>query len=517
MGKLSGQSPRPERTFAMSSTFNRQLPPLAWNETALDVPADLCLHQLFEAQAERTPDAPAVVLGGSRISADRWTYAQVNQAANDLAHRLRASGVGPESIVAIYLPHSGEIAVAIWGVLKSGAAYIPLDNRAPDQRLQAVLDEADVRWIVTADSSPVPEPVGERHCVPAISPGGTSRTDNLENVNLPQNRAMLLFTSGSTGKPKGIELCHDSLVSEYFSWETAYELRSGVVNHCQIASFPFGVFQADVIRAHCSGGKLVLCPWETVSSPRLLAGILASEDVHYAEFVPAVLRGLVKHFQEAGEPLPATLRFIVVGSDRWYVREHQELQGLCGERTRAIHSFGMTETSFDTAWFNGTEEELAPFHLTPLGRPFANVRVHIVSSSLDPVPVGETGEMLVAGNGVTRGYFLNPALTAEKFIPDPFSPVPGSRLYRAGDLARHLADGNIEFLGRADAQVKVRGFRIELGEIEAALEQHPAIRECVLIAREDSPGETRLVAYIVPKDRDRLPAARAAGNAQQEV
>ena len=500
----------------MGSTFESQLPPRSWNATALDVPVDLCLHQMFEAQAERDPDALAVVLGGSRDPADRWTYAQVNQGANDLAHRLRDLGVGPESVVALYLPHSVEMAVAIWGVLKSGAAYLPLDNRAPDQRLQAVLDEAEVRWVVTAGAS-LPEPVGRRHCVPVTLPAGTPRTGNLENVAQPRNRAMLLFTSGSTGKPKGIELCHDSLVSEYFAWQAAYELRTGVVNHCQIASFPFGVFQADVIRAHCSGGKLVLCPWETVSTPRLLAGILASEEVHYVELVPAVLRGLVKHFQEAGEPLPATLRFIVVGSDRWYVREHQELQGLCRGQTRAIHSFGATETSFDTAWFGGTEEELAPFRLTPLGRPFANVRVHIVDSSLDPVPVGETGEMLVAGNGITRGYFGNPALTAEKFVPDPLSPVPGARLYRTGDLARYLADGNIELLGRADAQVKVRGFRIELGEIEAALEQHPAIKECVMVAREDAPGETRLVAYLVPKDRDRLAAARAASNAEQKV
>jgi amino acid adenylation domain-containing protein len=461
----------------------------------------LCLHQLFAARAARAPEALAVVLGGSRDPAHRLTYRQVDERSNDLAHRLRALGAGPESVVAIYLDHSPEMIVALWGVLKAGAAYLPLDERAPDARLTAVLDEAEVQLVVVRAGMGLPEPVRRRQGVPVYRVDG-EEADLSAPVNLaqPHNRAMVLFTSGSTGRPKGIDLPHASLVAEYSAWEAAYELRAGVANHCQIASFPFGVFQADVIRAHGSGGKLVLVPWETVSTPRLLAGILAAEEAHYAEFVPAVLRGLVQHFTAALEPFPATLRFIVVGSDRWYVREHRELQGLCREGTRAIHSFGATETSFDTAWFNGTEEELSPFKLTPLGRPFAGVRVHVVDPDLAPVAGGESGEMLVAGGGITRGYFRNPALTAEKFIPDPFSPAPGARLYRSGDLARLLADGNIEFLGRADSQVKVRGFRIELGEIEAALEQHPALRECVVVAREDAPGETRLVAYIVPKE-----------------
>ncbi len=487
------------------------------SEVQVEGPGNLCLHQLFEARAERTPEALAVVLGGSRNPADRRTYRQVDEEANDLAHRLRSLGVGPESVVGIYLAHTPDLVVAIWGVLKAGAAYIPLDNRAPEQRIATVLDEANAGFVVVADSAPLPKPVRRRSFVPVIRPEGARNTTRPENVAVPQNRAMLLFTSGSTGKPKGIELCHDSLVSEYHAWEAAYELRSGVVNHCQIASFPFGVFQADLIRAHCSGGNLVLCSWETVSTPRLLTGILVSEEVHYAEFVPAVLRAVMKHLEEAGESLPATLRLVVVGSDRWYVREHQELQLLCREHTRAIHSFGMTETSFDTAYFTGTEEELSPFRLTPLGHPFANVRVHLVDAALDPVPVSTTGEMLVAGSGVARGYFGNPELTAEKFIPDAFGSMPGARLYRTGDLARHFRDGNIEFLGRADSQVKVRGFRIELGEIEAALEQHPVIRECVIVAREDSPGETHLVAYIVPKDIERIKAAQAASTLSQEV
>jgi amino acid adenylation domain-containing protein len=385
-------------------------------------------------------------------------------------------------------------------VLKAGAAYLPLDERAPEARLAAVLDEAAVELVVVRAGRRLPEPVRRRAGVPVEPLDGVTDPSPVADAAQRSNRAMVLFTSGSTGRPKGIDLPHESLVNEYAAWEAAYELGAGVVHHCQIASFPFGVFQADVIRAHGSGGKLVLVPWETVGTPALLAGILAGEEVHYAEFVPAVLRGLVGHFKEKGERLPATMRFVVVGSDRWYVREHRELEGLCREGTRAIHSFGATETSFDTAWFNGTGEELSPFKLTPLGLPFAGVRVEVVDPYLAPVPAGESGEMLVGGGGITRGYFRNPALTAERFIPDPFSPVPGARLYRSGDLARLLPDGNIEFLGRADSQVKVRGFRIELGEIEAALEQHPALRECVVVAREESAGETRLVAYIVPKE-----------------
>ncbi|MFL6262349.1 MAG: amino acid adenylation domain-containing protein [Thermoanaerobaculia bacterium] len=458
-----------------------------------------CLHQLFAARAARDPEALAVVLGGSDDPASRLTYRQVDERSNDLAHRLRAAGVGPEMVVGIYATHSPEMIVALWGVLKAGGAYLPLDARAPEARVAAVLDEADVRVVVTAHPRP-PEPVAQRYCVPVARIEGEMITAEPSNLALPQSRAMVLFTSGSTGKPKGIDLPHASLVSEYYAWEAAYELGTGVRSHCQIASFPFGVFQADVIRAHGSGGKLVLCSWETVSAPQKLAEILAREEVHYAEFVPAVLRGLLQHFKEKGERLPASLRFLVVGSDRWYVREHRELEALCQGRTRPIHSFGATETSFDTAWFNGASVELSPHQLTPLGRPFNGVRVHIAGPGLARLPQGQTGEMLVGGGGITRGYFGNPALTAEKFIPDSFSPEPGARLYRSGDLARVLADGNIEFLGRADSQVKVRGYRIELGEIEAALEQHPAIRECVVVAREDAPGETRLVAYIVPRE-----------------
>ncbi|HET9212141.1 MAG TPA: amino acid adenylation domain-containing protein [Thermoanaerobaculia bacterium] len=458
-----------------------------------------CLHQLFAARAARDPEALAVVLGGADDPASRLTYRQLDELSNDLAHRLRAAGVGPEAVVGIYAAHSPEMIVALWGVLKAGGAYLPLDERAPEARVAAVLGEANVRVVVTAHAGP-PEPVRQRRCVPVIRDEGEMNPAAPESLASPQNRAMVLFTSGSTGKPKGIDIPHASLVSEYHAWEAAYELSAGVRNHCQIASFPFGVFQADVIRAHGSGGKLVLCSRETVSAPPRLAEVLAREEAHYAEFVPAVLRGLLQHVKERGERLPASLRFIVVGSDRWYVREHRELEALCPGRTRPIHSFGATETSFDTAWFTGAGVELSPHQLTPLGRPFNGVRVHVAGPELAELPRGEAGEMLVGGGGVTRGYFRNPALTAEKFIPDPFSPEPGARLYRSGDLARVLADGNIELLGRMDSQVKVRGYRIELGEIEAALEQHPAIRECVVVAREDAPGETRLVAYIVPKE-----------------
>jgi non-ribosomal peptide synthetase component F len=221
--------------------------------TSLAVPVPVpCLHELFEAAAARTPEAPAVVLGGS--GEPGLTYRQLNEAANDLAHRLRASGVGPESVVALYCDHSPAMIVAIWGTLKAGASYVPLDPRAPEQRLAVILDEARADCVAVSKPGDPPAPVRSRRLVPVLLPEGPRATTNPPPVALPQGRAMLLFTSGSTGKPKGVELSHECLASEYFSWESAYRLRAGVVNHCQTASFPFGVFQADVIRANCSGG-----------------------------------------------------------------------------------------------------------------------------------------------------------------------------------------------------------------------------------------------------------------------
>lgn len=276
------------------------------------------------------------------------------------------------------------------------------------------------------------------------------------------------------------------------------------MNHCQTAHFAFAVFQADWVRALCSGGKLVLCPLDTILNPRQLYQTMVEEAIDFIEFVPGVLRNLVTYLEETGLML-SFLRTLVVGSDRWYVQEHQDLRRYCSSATRIIHSFGLTETTIDSAYFLQTSEDLQAGHLVPIGRPFPNVTLYILDPFLRPVPVGVPGELFIGGNGLARGYLYQPGLTAERFIPHPFSAEPGQRLYRTGDLACYLPDGNVQFLGRKDTQVKVRGFRVELGEVEVALRQHPAIGQAAVVAREYAPGEHRLIAYVVPKQKRAQP------------
>ncbi|HEX2094995.1 MAG TPA: amino acid adenylation domain-containing protein, partial [Longimicrobiaceae bacterium] len=454
------------------------------------------VHERFEAHAARAPHAPAVSCGGTCFS-----YGKLNARANRLAHRLRALGAGPESVVAIYLDNSVEFVAALLGVLKAGGAYLPIDTRNPDERLEYLLADSGSVLVLT-DSLHAPAlPPG---LVPHLLLDGDEVDRELPSTDPPRlakpaNLAMVLYTSGSTGRPKGVLLHHAGLANVYEAYEEAYGLGTEITSHCQIASLSFAVYQADVFRALCSGGRLVLTPWEVLGTPTLLHEQIEREGVEYVEFVPTVLRYLVQHLREAGDRLER-VKIINVGSDRWYVREHREVLRHCAPGVRFIHSFGLTETSIDNAFYLGPLDGLEPHRLMPIGRPFRNVPMHLVDGDLHPVPDGEAGEIVVGGTAVVRGYLNRPELTAERFVPDPFSTEPGGRLYRTGDLGHRGPGGVLELLGRADLQVKIRGFRVELGEIEAALASHPRVRYCVAAAREDRPGETRLVGYFVPRE-----------------
>ncbi|HHH41604.1 MAG TPA: amino acid adenylation domain-containing protein, partial [Chloroflexi bacterium] len=528
-----------------------------WNDTATDHPQDLCVHRLIEAQAERTPDAVAVVLPSTEGGPDaRLTYGELNRRANQLAHHLRKRGVGPETVVGICVERSLEMIVGVLGVLKAGGAYLPLDPLYPPERLAYMLDDAGVAILLT-DSNTLPRlPIrmeatrdeateatrGEASEAPRDeateatrdeAPGAEAslatrpsdlitqpsalrpQPSDLVTLNLddwtpfadepdtnpevpvsPTNLAYLIYTSGSTGQSKGVMIEHRSLVNAYRGWEASYRLRS-VRTHLQMANFAFDVFSGDLVRALCSGGRLVLCPREWLLDPERLYGLMRREGVECAEFVPAVLRHLIQYLDETGERLDF-MRLLICGSDSWYVSEYRQFLRFCGPETRLINSFGLTEATIDSCFFEGSAMDLSGEQVVPIGRPFANVRLYILDDHLQPVPVGVPGELFIGGLGVARGYHNRPKLTEEKFIPDPFSDDPNARLYRTGDLARYLPDGNIEFLGRLDYQVKVRGYRIELGEIEATLGRHPAVREAAVVALEVAPGDKRLAAYIVP-------------------
>jgi amino acid adenylation domain-containing protein/non-ribosomal peptide synthase protein (TIGR01720 family) len=468
------------------------------------------VHQLFEQQAARRPESTAVVFEGARLS-----YGEVNARANRLAHYLRRRGVGADVPVAICVERSLEMIVALLGVLKAGGAYVPLDPRYPQERLGFMLEDTRAPWLLT-----------QKHLVEALPASGAQvlcldedwdeiareSEDNPTVVEQPDSLAYLIYTSGSTGRPKGVMVSHRSLAAAYHSWRKPYLLDS---SPCvlQMANFSFDVCTEDVLRALLSGGKLVLCSRETLLSPQNLYELMRAEKVELADFVPALIRPLLQYLEETRQSLDF-MRVLISGADALYVEEYNKLRQLCGERARVFNSYGLTEATIDNLIFENSATDVPSSGIAPLGRPFAGVRVYLLDSHLQPVPVGVMGELYVGGDCLARGYLNRPDLTAEHFLPNPFGDEPGARLYQTGDLARFLADGNVEFLGRKDEQVKVRGYRIELGEIEAKLKQHARVRDAIVVARSDGDGaqevrgEKRLVAYVVAEGEQKQGAKK---------
>ena len=468
-----------------------------WNDTATEAAGAAAIQQLFEAQAARTPAAPAVAFAAEELS-----YAELNRRANRLAHYLRHLGIGPEVVVAICLERSVDLVVAVLAVLKSGGAYLPIDGLSAAQRLAFVLADARAAVLLTHE-----------RLAPGLPPAGPA----LEVVRLDAQReaiaafpghdpairgtaanlAYLIYTSGSTGRPKGVMVSHGSLINAYHAWERSYALAAAATCHLQMAAFSFDVFAGDLVRALCSGAKLVLCPRELLLEPDKLVALMLRQRVDAAEFVPVVVRGLLQYLAGSRGAL-GFMRLMVVGSDAWYVRELADLWQLCGGATRVIDSYGVSEATIDSCFYEGSGAGLPAGALVPVGRPFANSRLFVLDADLAPLPIGVAGELCLGGAGLARGYLARPDLTAERFAPDPVSGEPGARLYRTGDRARWLADGNLEFLGRVDHQVKVRGFRVEPGEIESVLATHPGLRQVAVTARLERSGERCLVAYVVP-------------------
>ncbi|MFZ5918977.1 MAG: amino acid adenylation domain-containing protein [Chloroflexota bacterium] len=471
-----------------------------WNHTAAELSLPLCFHQLFEAQVVRTPDAEAVVapaIGGSPRR--HLTYDQLNRQANQLAHYLRGVGVGPETVVGVCTERAPEMIVATMGVLKAGGAYLPLDPLYPRERLAHMLEDSQVPVLLTQSHllDGLPLHAVQPICLDTDWEAIARQSDqNPVNQTLPDHAVYMIYTSGSTGQSKGVVIEHRNLVNAFLAWQEAYDLRA-VRSHLQMANFAFDVFSGDLARALGSGGKLVLCPREWLLAPEQLYTLMRQEAVDIAEFVPAVLRQLMQYLAETGERLDF-VRLLICGSDSWYVDEYRRFREFCGPDTRLINSFGLTEATIDSSCFESSLSERAGEQLVPIGRPFANMRLYVLDERLQPLPIGVPGQLYVGGAGVARGYHRRPEMTDEKFITDPFSSDPTARLYKTGDLARFLRDGNVEFLGRMDHQVKIRGFRVEPGEIEAVLGGHFALRQAVVQAVEVALGDKRLVAYVVP-------------------
>nr|MCU0507748.1 amino acid adenylation domain-containing protein [Anaerolineae bacterium] len=519
-----------------------------WNETA--APADpralLPVHKLIEARAAAAPDAVAVVAPGEGgAPAVRLTYGELDRRANQLAHALLKRGAGPETIVAISAEKSAEMIVGLLGILKAGAAYLPVDPSYPAERIRHMLSDSGAALLLTQQrvlarlplDGPDAPAVSQVLCLDGSAPAGewpevAAEPDTPPAVDLrSDNLAYIIYTSGSTGQSKGVLVEHRSLVNAYLAWEDAYALVAPVKTHLQMASFSFDVFTGDLVRGLCSGGALVLVPRELLLQPEELYALMRRERVTCAEFVPGVLRPLIQHLDDTGQKLDF-MQVLACGSDSWFMGEYRRFLRFCGPETRLINSFGLTETTIDTCYYEISNVAgsgklpvaLSADQIVPIGRPFAGQRMRVLDPYGQPAPVGVPGELYIAGAGVARGYHRRPHLTAERFLPDPFiedyrkiedTPVRpdfqssifnlasaatrGGRMYRTGDLARYLPDGSVQFLGRADNQVKIRGYRIEPGEIEAALDRHDGLAACAVAAPIDPKGQRRLVAYYVPR------------------
>ena len=455
-----------------------------WNNTHKDFgETNRPIHLMFAAQARRTPTAIAV-----RFEQHALTYNELNRKANQLAHRLRRLGVGPEVRVGLLAPRSAGMIVAMLAVLKAGGAYVPLDPEYPRERLAFMLETSRCPVLVT-DGVTADGLAGGRALVDTADRtiDSESDADPADNTGT-ENPAYVIFTSGSTGKPKGIVIPHRAVnhlvASDYIKLG-----QRNCVAHASNPSFDATTFE--VWGALLSGAQLVVLPLDVILSPRDFAAEIRRWRIDTLFLTTALFNQIARELPEAFAPLEHLL-FGGESADAGAVREVLEK----GRPHRLLHVYGPTETT-TFASSHLVEEVPRGADTVPIGRPISNTRFYILDRHLQPVPIGVTGELHIGGDGLARGYLDHPRLTADRFIPDPFGSEPGGRLYRTGDLARWLPQGHVEFVGRNDFQVKVRGFRVELGEIETVLRIHEAVREAVVVARTDAHGEAYLTAYIV--------------------
>jgi amino acid adenylation domain-containing protein len=465
-----------------------------WNQTRAEYPLDKRLHQLFEEQAERTPEAVAVVFEDARLS-----YAELNQRANQLAHHLKALGVEPETLVGICVERSLELVIGLLGILKAGGAYVPLDASYPLKRLSFMLENAQVAVLLTQESliETLPSHWGHTICLDGDWDRiAVESTLNPEVEIDAQNPAYVLYTSGSTGSPKAVVISHAAICHHMHWMHSTFPLDEGdrVLQKTPI-SFDASVweFYAPLM----AGAQLVVARPGGHQDPAYLLEAINKHGVTILQVVPTLLRLLL---EDAALAECHSLKRVFCGGEALT----PELQGAFHAIMSAelINVYGPTEATIHASFTACPvcKEQPRP----SIGRPIANAQLYILDHHQRLVPVGVAGELHVSGAGLARGYAHRADLTAEKFMPHPFSELPGERLYRTGDLARRLTDGQIEFLGRVDHQVKLRGFRVELGEIEVAIASHPAVRQAIVVAREDAPGEQRLVAYLVRHEESDL-------------
>ncbi len=548
------------RQFPLLTAAERQALITRWDATARQFPAEATIHSLFEAQAAATPDAvalnlPPVEAYTSALAAPplapagvALTYSELNARANQLAHHLRGLGVGPNVLVAMYVDRSIAMVVGILGILKAGGAYVPIDPVYPAERIQHILADSGAQIVLTHAQSLEagnwkPEAGSEQlEAGDGSGPGRLVRLDadwpiiaQQPTSDIPDSQflisnslAYVIYTSGSTGVPKGCGITHANVVRLFRATEHWYEFDATDV-WTLFHSYAFDFTVWELWGALFYGGRLVVIPHAITRSPDAFYRLLCAERVTVLNQTPSAFRQLIRAEEAVGVCPELALRYVIFGGEAlelqslrpWYARHGDT-------RPKLVNMYGITETTVHVTYRPLSLADVEAGKGSVIGVPIPDLQVYIVDANLEPVPIGVPGELVVGGAGVAPGYLNRPELTAERFVRNPFEPVAGSRLkveadalaceqpanlepahlqllYRSGDLARYLPDGDIEYLGRIDHQVKIRGFRVELGEIETLLAQHPGIREAIVLAREDTPGHKRLVAYCVP-DRAATPA-----------
>ncbi|MFL5656682.1 MAG: amino acid adenylation domain-containing protein, partial [Ktedonobacteraceae bacterium] len=480
----------PETLTDMSllSTAEQEQLLIKWNDTRAEYPRDCCVHTLFEQSVEQNPDTIALVQGEAHL-----TYGELDRRANQLAHSLRQLGVGPDTLVGLCLERSVEMVVALLGILKAGGAYLPLDPVYPPARLAFMVQDAQPTVLLTQEKYIQGLPRHKGHLI-ALDTGwqaiSQQPAEKLAMSTTAENLAYVMYTSGSTGKPKGVEIPHRSITRLLFGVDYARLDATRTILHMAPISFDAATFE--VWGALLHGARCILLP-ERIPTPSSIGSLIQNHQVTTVWLTASLFNAII---DESPETLRGIEQLLTGGEALSVVHIRRALAELPG--TQLINGYGPTESTTFTCCHPIPNQLSASTRSIPIGHPISNTQVYILDSHLQPVPLGVVGELYIGGEGLARGYLKRAELTAERFVPHPFSEQPGARLYRTGDLVRYRPDGQIEFVGRGDHQVKVRGFRIELGEIEQALLEHPAVGECVVIARENQAGSKQLVSYVVP-------------------
>ncbi|HEV2395159.1 MAG TPA: amino acid adenylation domain-containing protein [Verrucomicrobiae bacterium] len=459
-----------------------------WNSNAREYPRDKCVHELFEAQAQRHPDTIAILFGQASI-----TYGELNARANQLAHYLKGLNVGPDVPVGICLRRSVDMIIGLLGILKAGGVYVPLDPAYPKDRLAFMLEDTQAGVLLTQQTLLAQMP---QNAVKLISLDGDweliARESKLNPANVanPLNLAYIMYTSGSTGRPKGVAVPHRAI--NRLVLNTNFIQIDATDRIAQVSNMSFDAATFEIWGALLNGGQLIGITRDVALFPAAFSRELSQQGITAMFLTSALFNQLAAEVPRAF----AGLRTLIAGGDaldpKWVRVVLKQ-----GPPARLVNGYGPTENTTFTCChlIEALDEEALN---VPIGRPIANTQVYILDPHLNPAPIGAPGELYAGGDGLARGYWNQPELTAEKFIPNPFDPSGASRLYRTGDLARYRPDGTIEFMGRIDQQVKIRGFRVEPGEIETVLNQHPRVRECVVVVRGEGAAAKRLIAYLVP-------------------